>query len=400
MSIKLSERVTGLKPSASIEANKRAMALRATGTRVFDFSLGEPDFPTPENIAAAGVAAITGGETHYVPSAGTKALREAVVRKYERDGCRYGVDEIVVGSGAKQIIFEAFAATLNAGDEVIIPAPYWVSYPDMVSLNGGQPVIVPAGADQGFKITAEQLERALTARTRWLILNSPNNPTGAIYNPDELTALAAVLSRHPDVLVMTDDIYEHLRYDGVEVANLVRLAPDLRTRTLCVNGLSKAYAMTGWRVGYAAGPKVLVDAVTKLISQSTTCASSVSQAAAVEALDGDQSFVAMARNSYQKRRDLMVSLLSSVPGITVDAPAGAFYVYASVAGLMGKRTPKNRVLLTDTDVSIYFLEEAGVAVLDGTAYGLSPYVRLSFATSEAEIELGCMGIRKACEVLK
>jgi len=305
----------------------------------------------------------------------------------------------VVGCGAKQLIFEAFAVTLAAGDEVVVPAPYWVSYPDMVAVNDGVPVIVACGEEVGFKLTPAALERAITPRTRWVVLNSPNNPTGAVYSRAELAALAAVLARHPDVWVMTDDIYEHLLYDGHQHVNPVEVEPALAERTLIVSGLSKSYAMTGWRIGYALGPTDLIAAMVKLIGQSTTCASSISQAAAVAALTGDQTCVAEAADIYRRRRARMISLLTDTPGLRIVPPQGAFYLYPCVDGIIGRTTPAGAQLRSDLDVSLYLLD-AGVAVLDGAAYGLSPYLRLSFATSLEAIEQGCERIRQAVAALR
>jgi aspartate aminotransferase len=400
MSVKLAERVTNLKPSASIAAKKRVTELQAAGREIIDFTLGEPDLDTPSDIVDAAIIAMRSGDTHYTATTGTPALRAAICAKLTREnGLRYSPENVVVGCGAKQLIFEAFAATLSHGDEVIVPAPYWVSYPDIVKLNDGNPVIVACGENIGFKLTPDALEAAITPRTRWVILNSPNNPTGAVYSRDEMKDLTDVLARHPHVWVMTDDIYEHLVYDGHQQVNPVFVDPSLIERTLIVNGLSKAYAMTGWRVGYAVGPKDLVDAIAKLLGQSTTCASSVSQAAAVAALNGDQSGVRKAAALYRERRDRMIELLDGTPGLRTTRPAGAFYLYPSVAGLIGRNTPAGQTLKTDLDVSLYLLDAANVAVLDGAAYGLSPYLRLSFATSLQAIEEGCARIRKACEAL-
>lgn len=400
MALKLADRVVALKPSASIAAKKKVSELQAAGHNIIDLTIGEPDIPTPPHIIEAAISAMRAGDTHYTASAGTPALRRAVGEKLSREkGLPVAADNVVVGCGAKQIIFEAFAATLNAGDEVIIPAPYWVSYPDIVSLHGGRPIIVTCSEDFGFKLTPAALEAAITPKTRWLVLNTPNNPTGAVYSAEELSALADVLRRHPHVWVMTDEIYENLYYEGERALSLVEVAPFLFERALVINGLSKAYAMTGWRVGYAAGPKELVDAITKLLGQSTTCAGSVSQAAAVAALTGDQACVAEATVLYRARRNRMVELLADAPGIKASAPAGAFYLYVSVAGLIGRCSPSGKVLRTDLDVSLYLLETAKVAVLDGAAYGLSPYLRLSFATSSEVIEEGCARIVAACKAL-
>jgi len=400
MPLKLAERVARMKPSASIAAKNKVTELLAAGRQVIDFTIGEPDLDTPPHVIEAAFTAMRGGDTHYTQTVGTLALREAICRKLENDsGLIYSPGEVVVGSGAKQLIFEALAATLNKGDEVIIPAPYWVSYPDMVAVNEGTPVIVPCGENTGFKLTPAALEVALTPKTRWLILNSPSNPTGAVYSREELAALAEVLARHPEVWLLTDEIYEHLVYDGVKTVSPVQIDPALKPRTLIVNGLSKAHAMTGWRIGYAVGPKEAVAAITKLLGQSTSCASSISQAAAVAALDGDQSHVREAAALYGRRRGRMIALLDGTPGLRITAPAGAFYLYPSVAGLIGRTTPLGQTLKSDVDVTHYLLDHANVAVMDGSSYGLSPYLRLSFATSMSVIDVGCVQIRRACEAL-
>ncbi|MCM2292598.1 aminotransferase class I/II-fold pyridoxal phosphate-dependent enzyme [Allorhizobium sp. BGMRC 0089] len=401
MSTTLAHRVTQMKPSASIAAKKKVTELQAAGHQIIDFTVGEPDLDTPAHIVDAAIQAMRHGETHYTATPGTPALRAAIVGKLRREnGLQYGSENIVVGSGAKQIILSAFEATLNEGDEVIVPAPFWVSYPDMVKLYDGKPVIVVCPEKDGFKLTAEALEAAITPKTRWLVLNSPNNPTGSVYNRHEINALADVLARHPQVMVLTDDIYEHIMFDNAEFVNVVQCAPNLFDRTLVVNGLSKSFAMTGWRVGYGAGPVDLVSAIVKLLGQSTTCASSISQAAAVAALDGKQTFVTNSCAEYLKRRDRMLELIGEIPGISVTKPQGAFYLYPSVAGLIGRTTPDGKTLQTDLDVSIYLLEEAKVAVLDGAAYGLSPYLRLSFATSLSAIEAGCAQIAEAVSKLR
>ncbi|OWJ79700.1 pyridoxal phosphate-dependent aminotransferase [Haematobacter genomosp. 1] len=400
MTVQLAQRVIALKPSASIAAKQKVSEMQAAGQKIIDLTIGEPDLDTPAHIVDAAIRAMTSGDTHYTLTPGTAALRNAVAAKLKRDnGLDYTVAEVVVGSGAKQLIFEAFAATLDEGDEVIVPAPYWVSYPDIAAIHGGRPVIVNCTESDGFKLTAAALEAAITPRTKWLVLNSPNNPTGAIYSREELGALAEVLRRHPRVWVMTDEIYEHLIYDGNEAVTPVQVAPDLKNRALIINGVSKAYAMTGFRVGYAAGPAPLIAAIAKLISQSTTCASSVSQAAAAAALSGDQSCVREIADIFHQRRDRMVELLAAAPGLSVRKPGGAFYLYPSVAGLIGKTTPAGQVLNSDVDVSLYLLEAAKVAVLDGSAYGMSPYLRLSFGGPMEDIEAGCTAIRRACEAL-
>ena len=400
MALHIADRAIALKPSASIAAKKMVFELQAAGHKVIDFTIGEPDIATPAHIADAALVAMRAGDTHYTASAGTPALRAAIANTLMREKkipCK--AENVAVGCGAKQLIFEAFASTLNDGDEVIVPAPYWVSYPDIARLHGGCPVIVTCGEDVGFKLTPSALEAAITPKTRWLVLNTPNNPTGAVYSVEELAALGEVLRRNPHVWVMTDEIYEYLCYESARAPSLIEVAPFLFERSLLINGVSKAYAMTGWRVGYTVGPKELIDVITKMLSQSTTCASSISQAAAVTALSSDQSCVAEATELYRTRRDRMVEILSQAPGVKPRPPAGAFYLYISVAELIGRRTPTGKEIKTDLDVSLYFLEQAKVAVLDGAAYGLSPYLRLSFAASMEAVEEGSRAIVDACKAL-
>lgn len=396
----ISNRAAAMKPSASIAAKKIVADLQAAGQQIVDLTIGEPDIPTPAHIIDGALEAMRAGKTHYTASAGEPALRRAIAATIEREkGLACGPENIVVGSGAKQLIFEAFASTLNPGDEVVIPAPYWVSYPDIAGLHGGRPVIVSCGQDVGFKLTPAMLEAAITPRTRWLVLNSPNNPTGAVYSQQELGEIAEVLRRHPHVWVMTDEIYEHLCYEGARAPSLVEVAPFLFERALVINGMSKAYAMTGWRIGYAAGPKALIDVIVKMIGQSTTCASSVGQAAALVALAGDQSCVGEAAAMYRARRDRMLGILSEAPGLDLHSPAGAFYLYIGVSALLGRRTPAGKRIESDLDLSLYLLEEAKVAVLDGGAYGLSPYLRLSFAAAADAVEAGSRAIVEACRAL-
>ncbi len=399
--IALSQRVQRIKPSPSMVARDRARQLQAEGRDIIDLTAGEPDFDTPRHIRAAAAAAMEAGETRYTPVNGTMALRKAIVAKLAREnGVDYAPNQIAVGSGAKQVIYNALSATIGAGDEVIIAAPFWVSYPDMVAACDGTPVIVTCGENAGFKLSPEALEKAITPKTRWVILNSPCNPTGAFYSSAEMRALADVLLDHPHVALMTDDIYEHIRFDGGEMVCPVAIEPRLKERTLLVNGVSKTYAMTGFRIGYGAGPVGLIAAMNTIQSQSTSCVSSVSQAAAVAALEGDQSFVAEARDAYHKRRDRAVELLNRISGMSCRAPDGAFYVYPSCAGLIGKTTPAGKMLATDFDVLMHFLDAAGVAMVDGTAYGLSPYLRMSIATSLPKIEEACERLAKACAELR
>ncbi|WP_406868271.1 aminotransferase class I/II-fold pyridoxal phosphate-dependent enzyme [Paraburkholderia fungorum] len=397
----LSERINRIKPSPSMAAKALVDKLRADGRNIIDFTIGEPDLPTPQHIVDAAVVALRAGDTRYTASSGTPALRKAIATKLARDnGLTYAPENIVVGSGGKHVIFHAFAVTLNPGDEVIIQAPYWVSYPDMVVVNDGTPVIVAGDEVSGFKLSPEQLEAAITPRTKWLILNTPNNPTGAVYSEDELVALGKVLERHPHVWVMSDEIYEHFVYDGAKHISPVAAIPAIKDRSLVINGASKGYSMTGWRLGYGAGPAALVNAISKLISQTTTCPSSISQAAAVAAFLGSQEAPHYAGRVFEQRGKLMAELLRDAHGISVRPPSGAFYLYPSVSGLIGKTTPEGKVLGTDLDVVKYFTESAGVATLDGSAYGVGPHLRLSFATAELAIREGCSRIVEACLALK
>lgn len=400
MSYPLSNKLNRFASSASVAAKARVMELEAAGKKILDFCVGEPDFVTPTSIIEAARTAALEGQTRYTATTGTKQLKTAVQRKFKQDnGLDYSLAEIVVGSGAKQLIYTAFTCTVDEGDEVIIPAPYWVSYPDIVKLNGGVPVILECPDSQGFKLKPEQLEAAITPKTKWLVLNSPNNPSGAIYSEAEMQAIADLLVRHPHVWLMTDEIYEHFNYAGAALPAPAVQAPELKERTLVINGVSKAYAMTGWRIGYAGGPVLLVKAMDKLMSQSIGGASAVSQAAAVAALEHGGSFVEEAARVFGERRNLVIELLNDVPGLKCLAIEGAFYAYPNCAGLIGKRTPDGVVLQSDLDVRNYLLESANVAVLDGAAYGLSPYLRLSFATSTEIIVEGCRRMKEACQAL-
>lgn len=376
-------RLAAVKPSASMAASQAAKALRATGIDVIDLGLGEPDFPTPAHVAEAAHKAALAGETLYTASAGTPALRRAVADKFRREnGLDYGPDDIVVANGAKQIIFNALMATLNDGDEAILPAPYFVSYPEMVKLLGGIPVIAACPAASGFRLTPEVLKAAITPRTKWLFLNMPGNPSGAVYSRDELRALGDVLARHPHVLILSDEIYEHIIFDEREFVSFGAACPDLRDRTLIVNGVAKAYAMTGWRVGYAAGPAPLIKAMNTVQSQSVTSVAAPMQAAALAALTGPQDCIATFRQAFQRRRDLVVAGIAKIDGLTLPAPEGAFYAYIGCANLIGRRTPKGEVLTDDVAVSNYLLAEAHVSSVPGSAYGLSPFFRISTATSD------------------
>jgi aspartate aminotransferase len=362
---------------------------------------GEPDFDTPEHIKAAAIDAIRRGETKYTPVAGTQAMKKAIIDKFKREnGLDYKPAQTLVSPGGKAILFNAFVATLNPGDEVIIPAPYWVSYPDMVLLAGGTPVFAVAGMETGFKLTPETLEAAITPKTKWLILNSPSNPTGAVYTAADLKALGEVLKRHPQVWILTDDMYEHLLFDGMEYATIAQVVPELYDRTLTMNGVSKAYSMTGWRIGYCAGPEPLIKAMSKIISQSTSNPCSIAQWAAVEALNGTQDFIPSRAAAFQKRRDLVVAMLNNAEGITCPKPEGAFYVYPSIAGCIGKTAPSGKVITSDEDFAGELLQTEEVAVVHGAAFGLSPFFRISYATSEAVLTEACSRIQRFCASLK
>lgn len=397
---RISARVQRIKPSPSSAASDRANELRRQGKSIINLVVGEPDFDTPAHIRAAACTAIERGETRYTANAGTPQLRQAIVDKLQREnGLSYATSQVLVTSGAKSAIFNAFAATLGAGDEVLIPAHYWVSYPDMVLACEGEPVTLACPEENAFKLTPAQLRDAITPRTRWLLLNSPSNPTGASYSAAELRALADVLLDAPHVLLMTDDIYEHIRYDGLDNPHILAIEPALSDRTLVVNGVSKTYAMTGWRIGYAAGPADVIGAMATLQSQSTSNACSVSQAAAVEALNGDQLFVKNSVQVYQQRRDRCLDLLNGIDGLSCRKPDGAFYLYVNCSGLLGKTTPQGQRLDSDYDVVMYLLESQGVAVVAGTAYGLAPFFRMSIATALDTLEQGCSRIATAVAAL-
>ena len=396
----LSQLLSAVKPSPTLSITRRAADLRRRGVDVVSLSQGEPDFPTPEHICDAAKRAIDSGATRYTDVDGTPELKEAIVRKFWRDNSlSYDVSEISVGTGGKQVIFNALFASVNPGDEVILPAPYYVSYPDMVRLAGAVPVEVRCDEAQGFKITAEQLREAIPPRTKWLILNSPGNPTGAGYSRAELNALAAELLRHPQVLVMTDDIYEHIRYDDWQFSTIGSEAPDLRERILTVNGMSKAYSMTGWRIGYAGGPKSLIEAMATVQSQSTSNPCSVSQAAAQAALDSPMDFMAERNHAFQRRRDTALNKLNAIDGIRCRRPEGAFYLFPSCEGLIGRATPEGKILQSEVDLCQYLFEYAHVAVVPGSAFGRDGHFRISFATSDERLALGCDRISQACDRL-
>jgi aspartate aminotransferase len=396
----IAQRMAAIKPSPTIAVSNLARELKAAGRDVIGLGAGEPDFDTPDNVKAAAIAAIEAGQTKYTAVDGTPELKAAVVGKFAREnGLDYRLDQISVGAGGKQIIYNALMATLDPGDEVIIPAPYWVSYPDMTLLAGGTPVIVRCPEQAGFKLQPDDLAQAITPRTKWLILNSPNNPTGAAYTADELRRLTDVLLRHEHVWLLSDDIYEHLVYDDFRFVTAAALEPRLKDRCLTMNGVAKAYAMTGWRIGYAGAPTELIRAMAKIQSQSTTNPCSISQAAAVEALNGPQDFIPERAAVFRRRRDLVVDMLNQAPGIRCHRPEGAFYVYPSCAGVIGRRTPDGTVLEDSEGFARYLLESEGVAVVHGAAFGLDPYLRISYATATELLEEACARIIRACEAL-
>ena len=397
----LSQRLKKIKPSLTVSINVKANALRAEGRDVLVLAAGEPDFDTPQNICQAAIKAMNEGQTRYVPGKGTPALQQAIVEKFKRDNnLSYNLDEIMVGVGGKHIIYNAMMATLNPGDEVIIPAPFWVSYPDIVMLAEGKPIIVKCDASQDFKITPEQLENNITNKTKWLMLNSPSNPTGAVYSFNELKALSEVLLKYPNVLVLTDDIYEKIIYDDGVFSTIASVEPKMKERTLTLNGVSKAYCMTGWRLGYCGGPREIIAGMNKIQSQSTTSTSSISMAASVEALSGDQEFINLHNIQFKKRRDMVVENLNQIDGINCSIPPGAFYVYPSCEGIIGKKTSAGNTINTDEDFMSFLLESEGIAGVHGEAFGLSPYFRLSYATDEKTLADACNRIERACNNLK
>ena len=391
----LADILSRVKPSATIAFTQKARDLKAKGRDVISLAAGEPDFDTPDNVKNAAIEAIRRGETKYTPVAGITPLREAIAAKFKRENnLDYTPEQTIVGTGGKQILFNAFMATLNPGDEVIIPRPYWVSYPEMVAICGGTSVFAETSIDNGFKLTAEALERVITPKTKWLIMNSPSNPSGAAYTEAELKEIAAVLMKHPHVWTLTDDMYEHLTYGDFVFKTIAEVEPALYERTLTMNGVSKAYAMTGWRIGYAAGPLALIKAMDMIQGQQTSGACSIAQWASVEALNGPQDFIAKNKAIFQGRRDLVVGMLNQANGITCPTPEGAFYVYPSVAGLIGKTAPSGKLIETDEDFALELLEAEGVAVVHGTAFGLGPNFRISYATSDAILEDACTRIQR------
>ena len=396
----LASRLNRIQPSPTIAMSIKARELKAEGKDIIELAAGEPDFPTPSHIIEAAEEAMSRGETKYTDPDGTPALKQAVCDKFKRDNnLEYITSQVTIGTGGKQVLYNALMATLNEGDEVIIPAPYWVSYPDMVLLAEGTPKIVECPLDKNFILQPEDLERAITPRTKWIILNSPSNPTGSGYTWDDMKKITDVLVRYPNIWVMTDDMYEHLVYDDFKFCTPAEVEPELYSRTLTVNGMSKAFCMTGWRIGYAAGPENLITAIRKIQSQSTSNPSSISQAASVAALNGPMDFLAKNNEVFKQRRDLVCSMLNQASGITCPTPDGAFYVYPSCAGLIGKKTPEGKVLKSDEDVVTYFLETEGIAAVHGAAFGLSPHFRISYATSTEALEDACQRIQRACTAL-
>ena len=396
----ISNRVNNIKPSLTIATNMKAQELKRAGKDIIVLAAGEPDFDTPEHIKNAAIKAINNGFTKYVPGKGTPDLQQAIQKKFKQDnGLDYDLSNITVGVGGKHIIYNAFSATINSGDEVIIPAPYWVSYPDIVILNDGVPVVVECGEESGFKLNPEDLEKNITKKTKWLMLNSPSNPTGSLYSKQELIALGEILKKHEQVYVLSDDIYEKIVYDDHKFHTFAEVCPDLKDRTLTMNGLSKSYCMTGWRVGYAAGPSNIINAMNKVQSQNVSSTASISMAASVEALNGDQSFISSNNESFLRRRNLVVKHLNETPGLSCRTPEGAFYVFASCKGVLGKKTESGKILNTDGDFMDYLLEDVGVAGVQGSAFGLEGFFRISYATSDSILEDACQRIKNACSRL-
>ena len=396
----ISDRVNNIKPSLTIATNIKAQELKRAGRDIIVLAAGEPDFDTPEHIKSAAIKAINNGFTKYVPGKGTPDLQLAIQKKFKDDNnLDYDISNITVGVGGKHIIYNAFSATINSGDEVIIPAPYWVSYPDIVILNDGKPITIECGENSGFKLKPEELEKSITNKTKWLMLNSPSNPTGSMYTKEELIELGDVLKKHKQVYILSDDIYEKIVYDQNVFHTIAEVCPELKERTLTMNGLSKSYCMTGWRVGYAAGPLNVINAMNKVQSQNVSSTASISMAASVEALNGDQGFIQSNNESFLRRRDLVVKNLNETPGLSCRTPEGAFYVFASCKGVLGKTTESGKILNSDGDFMDYLLEEVGVAGVQGSAFGLEGYFRISYATSDAILEDACQRIKNACSKL-
>ena len=396
----LSKNLLRIKQSPTMEITARAQELKSNGSNIISLSVGEPDFDTPQNIKEAGILAINQGKTKYTAVGGMPELKEAICNKFKKDNnLNYSKEQIIVSTGGKQVLFNALLATLNPEDEVIIPAPYWVSYPDMIKLSGGEPVFVEAKLSNGYKLTSNELEDAITPKTKWLIFNSPSNPTGAGYSWDELKKLTDVLIKYPNIWIMSDDMYEHLAYDDFNFCTPAQVEPRLFNRTLTTNGVSKGHAMTGWRIGYAAGPVALIDAMRKIQSQSTSNPNTIAQWAALEALNGNQNYLIENKNIFQERRDIVFDFLNSIEGIECPKPQGAFYIYASISKLIGKRTTKNIQIINDEDFATELLNTEGVAVVFGSAFGLSPAFRVSYATSKKELIEACTRIKRFCESL-
>ena len=395
-----SNRLKLIKPSMTVAINVKANELRSSGKDVLVLAAGEPDFDTPQHIRDAAVKAMEEGKTRYVPGRGTKELQNAIIKKFQNENnISYSHDEIMVGVGGKHIIYNAMMATLNPDDEVIIPSPFWVSYPDIVMLAEGKPIIVECDSNEGFKISPEKLEKNITNKTKWLMLNSPSNPTGALYTYDELKALSEVLLKYPKILILSDDIYEKIIYDDHKFFTLASVEPKLKDRVLTMNGVSKAYCMTGWRLGYCGGPKDVIAGMNKIQSQSTTSTSSITMAASVEALEGNQEFIKHNNIQFKKRRNMVLEKINEINGLSCSVPAGAFYVYPNCAGLIGKKTPEGKTIYTDEDLMNYLLDSEGVAGVHGEAFGLSPYFRLSYATDESTLVEACERIKRACSNL-
>ncbi len=397
----IAERMSLIKPSPTMAVSKLAAELKAAGKDVIGLGAGEPDFDTPDHIKLAAIEAIKSGQTKYTAVDGTPALKQAVSNKFQRDNnIKYNSDEIIISVGGKQVLFNALLSSINPGDEVIIPSPYWVSYPDMVALAGGKPIIVEGKFENDFKIMPEDIKDKISTKTKWIIINSPSNPTGSSYSKEELKNIGDLLLNYKNVFIMSDDIYEKIIYDDNKFYTIAQIVPELKDRTLTVNGVSKAYAMTGWRIGYAGGPKILISAMAKLQSQSTSNPSSISQAAALAALEGPEDFLAERNKKFKIRRNMVVEQLNKCNGIHCLLPMGAFYVYPSCAGVIGKQTPSGQIVHNSIDFSSYLLEEVGVAVVPGSAFGADPFFRISYATSDSVLEEACNRIKKACDQLK
>ena len=396
----ISDSLKRIKPSPTIAVTQKAKELKAAGKDVIGLGAGEPDFDTPDNIKKAAIDAIQSGDTKYTAVDGTKDLKEAIVKKFKRENnLNYTIDQITVGAGGKHVIYNLMMATLNKGDEVIIPAPYWVSYPDIVLLAGANPIVIECSEDQGFKLSAKDLEAKITNNTKWLILNSPSNPTGACYSEQEIKNLSQVLKRNPHVNILSDDIYEHITYDDFKFFTIAQI-PEIKNKVITMNGVSKSYAMTGWRIGYAAGDKEIIKAIAKIQSQSTTNPSSISQAAAVEALNGKQDFIPIRAKAFQERRDFVVNSLNAIEGISCLKPDGAFYVFPNCKGLIGKKDKNGKKITNDTDFVQSLLENNDVAVVQGSAFGLEGFFRISYATSMEKLEIAMKRIKSFCESLK